>query len=178
MKFVDDSRWYRGEILQIKDQVVKVFFVDYGNTQRGPLKGVKVIDEEFVQLPPQAIHCRLSGVGKSRFWTTEEMTRFENSTTDKILNAKFDSRESNKYLVLLWEEKEKVDINECFGVPRSPPRERSYQFIPVSISSPIDVSIIWFYTPLRFFLSPTDISSYQVKITYKFSVCCLYLIVY
>ncbi len=164
MKYEEDSCWYRSEILHVSGPIAQVLFVDYGNTQRGSIRDVKAIDEEFVQLPPQAFHCRLSGVGNSRSWTDEEKIKFEDLTSNKVLTGSFPSQESNKYLVSLKEEKDQglVDLNELFGVPSSP-TNGSYSTLEVSTTLPTDVVIAWFYNPTRFFISPPDLTKYQVS---------------
>ena len=51
-KFNDDGRWYRGQIARVMDSFVDVFFVDNRNVQQTPISLVKIIDQEFIELPP------------------------------------------------------------------------------------------------------------------------------
>jgi len=164
----EDKRWYRGKILQLNDppatiQLFTVLFVDYGNTQRSSLKQLKAIDEEFVQLPPQAFHCRLSGIGNCRAWTVDDKKTFEAYTLDKPVTATFADLDSKGKFPVRLVVGSKV-INEAFGAPGStsvPPPSTGYTYLSVT-HTPTDVSIAWYYTPGRFFTSPVDLSAYQV----------------
>lgn len=168
VQYEEDSQWYRGQVLQLSDspatiQLVTVLFVDYGNTQLSSLKQLKAIDEEFIQLPPQAFHCRLSGICNSKTWTVEDKNKLEACTTKKPVTAMFAERDSNGKFPVRLMDGSKV-INEAFGAPSStsvPPPSAGYQYLPVT-QTPIDVSIAWYYNPGRIFTSPVDLSAYQV----------------
>ena len=86
-KFNDDGRWYRGQIARVMDSFVDVFFVDYGNVQKTPISLVKIIDQDFLVLPPQAYKCSLD-VNFSD-WTNQDIERFKEDTMGKLLRAKF-----------------------------------------------------------------------------------------
>lgn len=170
VQYEEDNRWYRGKILQLDDppvtiQLATVLFVDYGNTQRSPLKQLKAIDEEFVQLPPQAYHCRLSGIGNSRTWRVEDKSTLEARTFNKFITATFALQDSDgKFPVRLVDGSNMNVINEAFGAPSStaiPPPSTGYTYLPVS-QTPVNVSIAWYHNPGRIFTSPVDVSAYQV----------------
>jgi hypothetical protein len=63
-RFVEDQRFYRSQIIDIKGDVAQVLFVDYGNEQDDtPLQDLKRIVPDFltfpklVMLPSSVIHC-------------------------------------------------------------------------------------------------------------------------
>ena len=58
-KFNGDGLWYRGKIAGVMDSFVDVFFVDNGNVQQTPISLVKIIDQEVIELPPEAYKCSL-----------------------------------------------------------------------------------------------------------------------
>ena len=51
VKFKDDSRFYRSQILSIRGQFATVLFVDYGNDQETALKELKRIHPRFLNFP-------------------------------------------------------------------------------------------------------------------------------
>ena len=51
VQYNEDKRFYRSQILSIRDQVAKVLFVDYGNEQDTPLSELKRIIPRFMELP-------------------------------------------------------------------------------------------------------------------------------
>ena len=146
---------------------VQVRFVDYGNCQTCSIDTLKVIDEEFMNLPPQAYNCTLNGLDTigMRTWTTEDIERFESYTLDKSIRAKFGTRTHGKYPVRLIDDSEggRV-INSCFGgiSTNVPVPSKGYDMLPQDGR----VALAW-YDDLEivdtFFLSPIDFSPYQVK---------------
>eukprot|EP00794_Sanderia_malayensis_P004854 gene4854-5491_t len=63
-QFSEDEQWYRGQVLSIDldSEDVEVFFIDYGNSEFMVWKHLKVIPDEFCELPPQALQCRLANI--------------------------------------------------------------------------------------------------------------------
>lgn len=172
-KYTGDGAWYRGKILHVEGTTeVEILFVDYGNKEKTPIDLIKAIEEEFVGLPPQAYHCSMSGVFNT-IWTAEETIRFEGASLSKRLTGTFAKQRLNEqFTVRLVEECNgtPIVINELFKSPVPSPEDSEFPTLPLS-EEPIDVSVAWYYSPFRFFLSPTDVSSYQVPFLYskKFS---------
>ena len=113
----EDGAWYRGKILAINGSEVSILFVDYGNQQRCPLNSLKIIDEEFIKLPPQAYHCTLRFTPER-----EEKANFGEAVVGKTLEAAFYRIGSDKkYETKLFYLKNgmKVVNNEQFVVPAS-----------------------------------------------------------
>lgn len=171
VQYDEDNKWYRGQIVKLNDPPVTfplatVLFVDYGYTQRSSLKVLKAIDEEFVQLPPQAFYCRLNGVGKTRAWTVDEKNIFKAFCMNKTLSATFADRDSEgKFPVRLVNEIEMTVINDFLGSSTNSMSvslpSAGYTYLPVSKTA-VDVSIAWYYNPGRIFINPVDLSAYQV----------------
>lgn len=162
-----DHKWYRGLILSCCLPDIDVLFVDFGYTQTCKIQQVKAIVERFVTLPKQAVECKLSGIGGSGQWTDEEKCSFETRTLGKSLKAHIGRRDPQGVLrVRLVEESNGslTIINEMFGAPSSigvPPPDLPYT--PLTIpESQVNVNIAWFYNPMRFFISPVDLSGFQV----------------
>ena len=124
-KFKDDGCWYRAKIVRVvMDSFVDVFFVDYGNVQQTPISLVKIIDKEFLKLPPQAYKCYLD-VGFSD-WTPQDIERFELNTMGKQFRAKFTLRDNQNLTVQLMEDcvdGSTISINKLF----EPGNKRPYQ---------------------------------------------------
>jgi hypothetical protein len=173
-----DNKWYRGKILKFNDPpvtfpLVTVLFVDYGFTQRSSLKVLKAIDEEFVQLPPQAFHCRLSGLGNTRAWTVEEKNIFKACGMNKALNANFADQDSEgKFPLRLVNKIEMTSINNFLCSLKNSTSVSlpsvGYSFLPLSKTA-VDVSIAWYYNPGRIFINPVDLSAYQVLVLILYS---------
>ncbi len=51
-KFVD-KLWYRGEILELRGQKAKVWYIDYGNQDEVDVGDVRVLDSQFSSPPKQ-----------------------------------------------------------------------------------------------------------------------------
>jgi tudor domain-containing protein 1/4/6/7 len=54
-RFVEDQRFYRSQIIDIKGDVALVLFVDYGNEQDTPLQDLKRIVLDFITFPQLVI---------------------------------------------------------------------------------------------------------------------------
>lgn len=72
-RYSADENWYRALITDVSaDQMVKVVFVDFGNSEELSLTEVRRLPDHLSKLPRQAIKCCLAGikpVGKDTKWT-------------------------------------------------------------------------------------------------------------
>ena len=154
-QFLEDGQWYRGKVTDVHETEVDILFVDFGNTQRGPLDSVKAIAEEFVQLPPLAYHCELHFDESKKIidWTLAEKKRFDAVTLDKEkMQAIFEKIDGSKYPVSLMsfeDDDEWVNINDLFI--RLPS-------VPVKVASFSNVG--------KFYLSPKDQSPYVSPVSF------------
>jgi tudor domain-containing protein 1/4/6/7 len=63
--FIEDSEalWYRGRIMDVYDDGrVSIYYVDFGNTELIDKEHIRTITASLLNLPAQAIPCRLSGI--------------------------------------------------------------------------------------------------------------------
>ena len=85
-KFSGDDRFYRGLILETKKDeqktLVKVFYVDFGNSEWHPSDHVFYLPPQFLELPPQAIKCCLADI-KPLPWESKQVDPQENKENEK-----------------------------------------------------------------------------------------------
>ena len=51
---------YRAAIISVRDQVVKVMFIDYGNSEEKSIREVFMLPEELLVTPPYAVKLELA----------------------------------------------------------------------------------------------------------------------
>ncbi|XP_050532840.1 RING finger protein 17 isoform X2 [Daktulosphaira vitifoliae] len=62
-RFSMDDTWYRAKITSIPEpRMVTVFYVDYGNSETLPWDQLRVLDEYFIKISPQALRVSLEGI--------------------------------------------------------------------------------------------------------------------
>ena len=161
--YAEDDSWYRGEVLNCDGSGIDILFVDYGNSQLTPVGDVRLIDDEFVTLAPQAYHCCLAGVERA------DATSFKTAVMSRLLKATFTGKLDGKYEVRLVDQVDSgsVVVNDMFErslspVGRSLSPVEQYSSLAVS-STLLDVSVSWFYHLEKFFLTPTDTTAYDVS---------------
>ena len=57
--FSQDEAMYRAEVISVKDQVVRVMFIDYGNSEDKSLSGLLMLPEELLVTVPYAVKLEL-----------------------------------------------------------------------------------------------------------------------
>ncbi|KAG7199166.1 hypothetical protein KM043_018050 [Ampulex compressa] len=117
-QYMEDCKWYRAIIKHVERPRATVQFLDYGNIETIELTNIKVIKAEFLQLPIQAIHCKLLGIESTT--CNESITKhFEDAVQGKTLEAEFVKEENGLNTILLREIIEDVPkptfINEELG---------------------------------------------------------------
>lgn len=161
--YAEDGGWYRGRVTSVEGATIEVRFVDYGNKQKSTIDQVKIIDKQFLSLPPQAYHCCLSGIEKKN-WTEEDELNMESATITKSLRASYVRRsKAGRYQVVLMDEGRVV--NEMFGYPESvnvPAPETGYTWLPLP-SEKVDVNVSWYFHSAKFFLSPVNRNNFEVS---------------
>ncbi|KFM61406.1 Tudor domain-containing protein 1, partial [Stegodyphus mimosarum] len=122
-KFSEDNNWYRAEILNLTDTTASVLFVDYGNVDDVPKTSLKILTEEYLQIPPYAIKCKLNGiVPVTEQWSEEAVTTFQDMVLDSplaitfiskdipaIVNVAKDDKDAAQYLV----DMELANVDTC-----------------------------------------------------------------
>ena len=99
--FEMDSMWYRASVESVSQNDVNVRFVDYGNTQKVKLSELKEMVPQFMKLPVLAVECTIDP--HKTTWTAEETENFKAGTGENILSAKVTRKESNKYVVRIFQ---------------------------------------------------------------------------
>ena len=61
----EDGGWYRAQVMQVREESIDVFYIDFGDTAVLPLSHVRTLAPEFSTLPAQAVKCCLKGFSNS-----------------------------------------------------------------------------------------------------------------
>ncbi|XP_076613051.1 tudor domain-containing 6 [Chaetodon auriga] len=93
----EDGDFYRATVAEVGGTKIKVFFVDYGNTEVVDKSNIRILSDDFKKLPCLALKCALAGIRpKDGWWSQSACEFFIKAVTDKTLNvhviAKFDGR--------------------------------------------------------------------------------------
>ena len=91
-QFAEDESWYRATITNITDNQATVIFVDFGNTDTVHLDSLKEVTDDFLQISPFAIRCRLRNASEpSGGWLEEVCSTLESSLLeeDVLVAAEF-----------------------------------------------------------------------------------------
>jgi len=60
---INDSLWYRAEVVKMDENVAKVYFVDVGGHEDVPVKNLRLPSKEFVDFSAFAFPCVMDGLG-------------------------------------------------------------------------------------------------------------------
>ena len=105
--FTEDGKWYRACVVEYNTEGVCVRYVDYGNSEWIPLDKLRIIRDEFLQLPLQAFLCKLEGVEQ-----VNDDQLFE-LCDQKLLEVEIVSREpSGIYVLKLLDPQSNQLLNE------------------------------------------------------------------
>ena len=90
-QFSEDRQWYRSIVEAVSSEGVKVHFVDYGNGETVTSDRIRLLKQEFLEIPVQAIHCLLAQTAppSGNDWTDESITCFSSLVLDKALTIEF-----------------------------------------------------------------------------------------
>uniref|UniRef100_A0A672ZA77 Tudor domain containing 6 n=1 Tax=Sphaeramia orbicularis TaxID=375764 RepID=A0A672ZA77_9TELE len=98
----EDGNFYRATVSEVGNAQVKVFFVDYGNSEVVDRSCIRTLPEEFKQLPRLALKCTLVDVkphdGK---WSHDACEFFTKAVEDKVLNVHVMAKYDDSYVVQL-----------------------------------------------------------------------------
>ncbi|XP_035860984.1 tudor domain-containing 6 isoform X4 [Sander lucioperca] len=97
-----DGEFYRATVAEVGETKVKVFFVDYGNTEVVDRSNVYTLFDEFRKLPCVALKCSLAGVRpKDGKWSQSACEFFIKAVTDKALTVHVKAKYNKGYVVQL-----------------------------------------------------------------------------
>lgn len=84
----EDGEYYRAIVTEVSSAKVKVFFVDYGNSETVNSCCIKDLREESKKMPQLALKCTLAGVrSKGREWSQEACELFAKIALNKALDV-------------------------------------------------------------------------------------------
>ncbi|XP_033178847.1 maternal protein tudor isoform X2 [Bombus impatiens] len=160
-QYSKDRKWYRAVIKSIREDDVTVQFVDYGNIETIEYGKIKTIQKEFLELPKQAIHCKLFGVKDDNI-DSKKIEAFENLVINKTVEAEFISEENGMYSVLLKRMTDngqtEIFINRefCEDIELTKENITEWSTIPYTPGTKKDVIITWFTNPNNFYCQILD----------------------
>ncbi|XP_076320175.1 uncharacterized protein LOC143230461 [Tachypleus tridentatus] len=177
--FSEDSEWYRGEIMSVfQDNKVKVWFIDYGNSEVTDLENVKCLKPVLQNMPAQAIQCSLFGteaLNRSTLECQKVVEFFEELTLDNVGVIKVKNITNNgihEVLMYNMTTNPPVDINEKIIMFVSSLNQVT---VPVSPVEEIEtVYISHFESPTHFFgqlskYSLKELEQFQEQLNYFYS---------
>lgn len=112
-QYEEDLKWYRAVINSVEGKNATVKFIDYGNTESVDLTKIKVIREEFLKLPIQAVQCKLLGLRTGD--KDAQCATFTEKVEGKSLEVEFVAEENGIYEVLLREVVDDVSTTNCIN---------------------------------------------------------------
>ncbi|KAK5903886.1 hypothetical protein CgunFtcFv8_007631 [Champsocephalus gunnari] len=79
----EDGDFYRATVAEVGEIQVKVFFVDYGNTEMVDRRNIRTLPDDFKKLPCLSLKCTLDGVRpKDGRWSQSACELFIKAVTD------------------------------------------------------------------------------------------------
>ena len=99
-QFSEDRQWYRSVVEAVSSEGVKVHFVDYGNGETVTGDRIRLLKQEFLEIPVQAVHCLLAQTTppSGSDWSDESITCFSSLVLDKALTIEFMNNSSSSSL--------------------------------------------------------------------------------
>ncbi|XP_034384240.1 tudor domain-containing protein 6 [Cyclopterus lumpus] len=97
-----DGEFYRATVAEASETQVKVFFVDYGNTEVVDKSNIRTLPDEFKKLPCLSLKCSLAGVRpKDGKWSLSAQDLFIKAVKDKDLTVHVTAKYEEGYVVQL-----------------------------------------------------------------------------
>ncbi|KFZ54349.1 Tudor domain-containing protein 1, partial [Antrostomus carolinensis] len=97
-RFSGDGCWHRALVLKVFQSVVKVLYVDYGNTETLPFSEVLPITDSYLNLPFQTITCSLAGIEKAE-WSPLLLDKLKEMLLDEYVTITVKGINGNVNLV-------------------------------------------------------------------------------
>uniref|UniRef100_A0A3Q3LN41 Tudor domain containing 6 n=1 Tax=Mastacembelus armatus TaxID=205130 RepID=A0A3Q3LN41_9TELE len=102
----ENDDFYRATVSEVGETQIKVFFVDYGNTEVVDRLNIKTLPNELKKLPWLALKCSLAGVRpKDGKWSQKACEFFIRAVTDKVLNIHVTTKHDDSYVVQITDPK-------------------------------------------------------------------------
>ncbi|TKS75856.1 Tudor domain-containing protein 6 [Collichthys lucidus] len=102
----EDGDFYRATVAEVGEKKIKVFFVDYGNTELVDSSNIRTLPDKFKKLPCLALKCTLAGIKpKDERWSQSACEFFIKAVKDKTLNVHVTAKHDDGYVVKLTDPK-------------------------------------------------------------------------
>ncbi|XP_071334747.1 tudor domain-containing 6 isoform X2 [Trachinotus anak] len=102
----EDGDFYRATVSEVGETQIKVFFVDYGNSEVVDRINIRTLPDKFKKLPRLALKCTLAGVrAKDVRWSQSASDFFIKAVTGKVLNVHVTAKYDDGYVVQLTDPK-------------------------------------------------------------------------
>ncbi|CAG5928314.1 unnamed protein product [Menidia menidia] len=139
----EDGDFYRAAVTEISETKVKVFFVDYGNTEMVDRRDLRPLPVELKKLPQLALKCSLAGVRpKDGTWSHSASVFFTKAVADKVLKVLVKGRHIDSYVVQLTDPKAQGEPDVSALMCSSGFAERTERQRPTKGKSPLQTAII------------------------------------
>lgn len=103
----EDGDFYRATVTEVSETKIKVFFVDYGNTEVVDKSNIRTLPDDFQMLPCLALKCRLAGIRqKDGGWSRSACEFFITAVTGKTLNVHVTAKYDEAYAIHLTDPEE------------------------------------------------------------------------
>ena len=120
-RYLSDESWYRAVVEDIRNDVVSVRFIDYGNTDDVCRSDIRRLTDNFTSVPACAWHCQLAAVSSQSSWTDAERQKMVElaAAGEKLFVCTFVSQSQLPYPVTLKDDG--IDIGQqLFGSSLQP----------------------------------------------------------
>ena len=170
-QYSEDGSWYRAKILDVNNDNISVLFIDYGNGEVVTMDKIQPIDDQFISLPAQAIHCSITG-HTQRTYSPEIVATFTDTIYEQegcivvqlvkedglhIVQLETASGELLDHMFTPTPDAEDVSVDD---VPSNGAIPVDYQYpnIQLDESNEVDVYISFVESPASFFCQPLNLA--------------------
>ena len=110
--YSEDNQWYRAEVIDKKEDSVKVKFVDYGNIEEVAGNSLKQLSSEYMKLPRTCASCVLHHVTEKDLEIEKSNKWLQENLIDQAVQFKVVSAEHSELSVYLYLNGEIDHIND------------------------------------------------------------------
>nr|XP_029132761.1 tudor domain-containing protein 6-like isoform X1 [Labrus bergylta] len=138
-----DGDFYRATVTEVGETKIKVFFVDYGNTEVVDRSHIRMLPDKFKKLPRLALKCTLAGVRpKDEKWSPSACDFFNTSVTDKVLNVHVMAKYDENYVVQLADPEAEGEKDLAVLMCSSDHAERAETWRPLKAKMSVQTAIL------------------------------------
>ncbi|CAJ1077281.1 tudor domain-containing protein 6 [Xyrichtys novacula] len=98
----EDGDYYRAVVTEVGETKIKMFFLDYGNTEYVDRSNIRVLPDMFKELPRLALKCSLASIRPNgQKWSPSSSEFFIKATAGKVLKVHVTAKYEGCYVVQL-----------------------------------------------------------------------------